>query len=149
MSVGSTWTVLIPPLPVSQQRHVARSHVVTIKLVPLSAANILREQNVIPAMWMKSSAANGVREKRQLLALSARHLHQMKLRGVPKPCGNQHLALRGMPVREAGTAIRCVSASRLRQRRRYLRHSIHDQIVGRSDDGILRVYGREQKQREC
>src|SRR6266481_7269413 len=96
-------------LAVRQQRHVARGYVVAIELVPLSTANILRKKYVVAAVRMKPPAADGVREKSQLLPRSARYLHQMKLRGVPKSRRNQHLSLRGMPIRQIGASIRPVS----------------------------------------
>src|SRR6266403_4749431 len=94
-------------------------------------------------------AADGVRKKSKLLPLSARHLHQMKLRRLREPCRNQHLSLRGMPIREAGASIRPVSPRRLRQRRRYLRHAIYYQIVCWRNDRLLRRRSRSHEQHRC
>src|SRR2546430_17201074 len=81
---------------------------------PPPAANILRKKYVVAAIRMKTAAADGVREKSQLLPRPARYLHQMKLRRIPKSRRDQHLSLRGMPIRQIGATIRPVSPRRLR-----------------------------------
>ena len=95
---------------------------------------------------MKPPAANGIREERQLLPRAARHLHEVKLRRISEPRGNQHFAPRRMPIRKAGGAKRRVSPRSLRQRRRNLWHAIHDKIFRRRNHRLLsqRAYHRQE-----
>src|SRR5438034_9124049 len=93
----------------------ARGHVVTIKLEPLAASNVLRKKNVVTAIRVKPPAAYRVREERQLLPLASRHLHQMKLGRLRKPRGNQHLSFRGMPIRQVRAPIGCVPPRSFRE----------------------------------
>src|SRR6266700_5990390 len=139
----------IPRLPIRHQCHIATGDVVTIKLVPLAAADILSKKNVVSAVRMKPPASDGVREKRQLLPRPARRLHQMKLRRLRKPRRNQHLSFCGMPIRQTGTSIRRILACGFRHRCGYLRHAVHDQIVCWRNDLLLRRRTHGNKQRRC
>jgi hypothetical protein len=89
----------------------------------------------------KRSAGDAVREEGELGACAAGELHVMNLVGVAEARADEHLALGGVPVGEAGGAKLGVAGDLLGKRRRNPRDVLHDEIRAGSDVPLLSEQG--------
>ena len=130
-----------------------------VDLPELVAALVLGEDDVVRRAARPAGVADAVRKERELAARAEREAHLVELVRVAEARGDQHLALRRVPGREARRAELGVAAHRVGDLGRDLRETVGYQVVGRLDDGLggagrrgLRVYrnrhGQAQQARE-
>src|SRR5207302_11283596 len=109
---------------------------------------VFHENDVIAAVGVKAAVRNGIRKKSQLLARSASHGNEVKLRGLRKPRRNQHFMPRWMPVRQAGAAKRSVTTCRFGPGRGNLGNTVKHQAFRRCNMGVLLERGQSRRQRD-